>query len=125
MIDLFLGLSSRLVRDQPNELQSMGELNRCRFGNSTIVFGFINPPRQPPASLVNTEHMWSMMCIDVNHANVDAFYFTRILAEIDVKDNFYSLLLKLRLCCRLKEIPVISTAPAHAGVCLHLTIATE
>ena len=44
-------------------------------------------------------------CIDVNYVNVNAFYFyfTPILAEIDVKDIFYLLVLKLRLCRRLRK----------------------
>ena len=40
--------------------------------------------------------------LDVNYVNVNAFYFyfTPIMAEIDVKDIFYLLLLKL-----LKVVP--------------------
>ena len=42
--------------------------------------------------------------IDVNYVNVNAFcfYFTPILAEIDVKDIFYILPLRLRLCGDLR-----------------------
>ena len=63
--------------------------------------------------------------IDVNYVNVNAFYFyfTPILAEIDVKTSFthcrvpipkrVAFLLVRRYASVDLEIPVISTAPAH------------
>ena len=48
-------------------------------------------------------HWKAVVAINVNYANVNAFYFyfTPILDEIDVKDIFYLLPLNVKLCRRL------------------------